>query len=291
MEEINKTELGTKEALHNAEQYRRTITEEIEKRPLPNRAGCILERSSIFRYPKDLEALVSQSEKKIEAGEKIDLLEIGVGNMQELCSYLAAIKKVSDANGKELVDCLNTTIVELRPREEISPNFNLGKQLGFLLSEEQKKNAPAIKPPKDYVESFDYDKDTGTYKFSEDIREYIMNKINDQETAKFSTAIESYLETNSKEYDIVACNSVLPYLGAFGELYPNPLVNWDDQFSEFLSVLKKILKAVRKDGILIIHVDKKSGDTNGVGAQRVLELVPNFSADFTEIGPAIYRKN
>ena len=77
------------------EKYEAIIRETIKNRPGNMASGIKLEYSTFFRYPKDIKIVASFVEKKILTREKINLLEIGVGNLQELSSYLAAIKKNS----------------------------------------------------------------------------------------------------------------------------------------------------------------------------------------------------
>lgn len=279
--------------------YEATIKDVIEKQPKNTTSKIKLEYSTFFRYPKDTEIISSFIEKKILAGDRTSLLEIGVGNLQELFSYLAAIKKMADLHNKTLEECLGVEIVELCKKESINMEFSLKKPYGIFRNKNLFENSQSIKPPKEYASSFYFDEKDGVYKFSFDIQEYVNKIISNKNTAHFSTSIEDYLIHSKNQTDIVACNNVLQYLGGFGVIYSNPL-NKDGLFNKdteniditkFQQIVKGIIKRVKDGGLLIMHVDTKKGDIEGSGAEAILNSLEGFLLNFTKISSGIYQRN
>ena len=270
----------------NAKDYQALINKSIASIKSKEKvAGVKLERSAFFRYPEDTKVIENFMEGKILAGEKIEFLEIGVGNFQELSSYLAAIKKVADINGKTLHDCVSTEIVELQSKEAITPKFSFG--ISWLSKE-------ALKPPADYVQTTYFDKEDGTNKFSPDIQEYVRETISNPGLAHFSTSVEDYLSHTEKQVDIVACNNVLQYLGAMGSSYNNPVSSGKIEgfnYTLFDKVVNDITKRVKEGGLLIMHVDGTNNDKEGEKAEPLLQSLEGFSLNFTKIAPGIFQRN
>ena len=281
-----------------AGRYKETVQSVIDNQRSRGGGKLELDRSAIFRYPHDAQEVVSLVKEKLLSREKVSLLDIGVGNLEELSSYLAAIQVVASQNHRTIKDCVNVEIVELRSAEAVQPNFNLGKEGGAFLPDDQKKNAPAIKPPQEYTEAFVLDSEQGGYCFSQEIQGYLKDITNNPQIAHFFTSLEDYLgDSDGQSFDVVACNNVLQYLGGVGTFFLNPFTppsfikESPELYEEFFTVLKKITKLVVPGGLLIIHVDRKSGDRRGENAKQILELLPGFSAEFTEVAPAIYKRN
>lgn len=269
----------------NAKDYEALIQKKIENLPSQTNSGVTLERSDFFRYPEDAKVIEGFVSEKILAGEKVGLLEIGVGNFQELSSYLAAIKKVADLNGKTLQDCVSTEIVELKDKESVNTKFSFGKSW---------LTKAAIKPPENYPKSFYFDEAEGVNKFTPDIQEYVIGTISNPGLAHFSTSVEDYLAHSEKQVDIVACNNVLQYLGAMGLSYNNPTSGGKIEgfdYTSFDKVLADIAKRVKEGGLLIMHVDSKGGDKRGEKAEPLLKSLEGFSLNFKKIAPGVFQRN
>jgi len=275
--------------IERADEYEKVIKVAVENQP-----GIKLERSQFFRYPNDMNTIASFVEERIQTGEKINLLEIGVGNMEELSSYLAAIKKVADKYGRNLKDLVNTELVELRAKGSVIPNFGLGKVMGVFINSdpELSKKAPPVKPPEDYKTSFYLDEDEGVNKFAPEIQAYIEGLVSDDTKAHFGRSIEDHLAIGQGQSDVVACNNVLQYLGGMGHTYQNPFNKGPEgaDLTKFKKVVRDIAKMVKEGGLLIMHVDVKGGDRKGRGAENVLESIEGFTSAFDKVGPGIYRR-
>jgi len=234
-----------------------------------------LDRSEFFRHEKDYVFFIKLVSDAIKNGKPFKFLEIGVGNMEEPVSFLATAH--TNSEGVKLEDLVDMEIVELEKKENRSANYRLGKNLFF--------DHP-IKPPKACESSFSLI--NGEYEASNEIKEYLLRRIDDESKTHFNTPIENFAESTNIKYDVVACNNVLQHLGG-QEYYENPLKNNNGDYTRYYNELLKILNLLKEGGIIFIHTALSPTNKDG-GAEKVLTQLPNFSDDFEKLAPGIYRK-
>ena len=269
------------------------------------RAGH-LDRSHFFRYPQDTEALQKEILMLADRGKKAKILEIGVGNLEEPLSYLAAIHASLADKRKSLEDTVDLSMVELRSRSDVTlKNRGLGKtykdpvsgvKIGaaFLKPNEMRTyKAIPLEPKKDLATAFQLSPISGEYEFHPKIVSFLKEKLDDPSHGHFDTALENYLGAQQDRFDVVACNNVLQHLGG-GETYPTPLKNRymsKAKMETFYAVVTSILNRVEPGGLLIMHTDGKTlSDTKGLLTDTILPDVKLYKREFRKEGTGLYRR-
>ncbi len=259
-----------------------------------------IDRSKFFRYPQDLLVIESEAERILKTPWKLDMLEIGVGNLEESVSYVGAVGRAAAKSGKSIEDALTLSMVELRKRSDVQARYSLGKQptqgvgLAFL-SDAQKQTTPLkpISPPPGTEDLFTLSTQSGEYEFRGDIRAMVDTTMNDPAHSSFGTPVEEFLVQNRRQYDVVACNNVLQHMGGI-EGYDSPYKNPGkpmEAYTLYLKHLLRLLESVRPGGVLILHTDGSTiSDTKGRATATVVSLIDGFSQQFEEISPGIFRR-
>lgn len=280
--------------------YRASLEAAGERSPM--KAGH-LDRSHFFRYPQDTEALQNEISVIVNVDKKAKILEVGVGNLEEPLSYLAALYTHLSGTGKSLDESIDLTMVELRSRSDVGPtNKGYGKtykdpgsqaKIGaaFLTPDQRGAyQAFPLEPPKDLKGAFQLSAASGEYEFHPDIVLFLEKQLADQSHAYFETPLENYLGSHQDRYDVVACNNVLQHLGGRGA-YPTPL---KDRFTPrskmetFYGVVTSVLDRVGPGGLLIMHTDHK--DTKGLATDVIFKDVALYKREFRKEGDGLYRR-
>ncbi len=258
-----------------------------------------LDRSKEYRYRTDYPVLTDEAASQLEAGKPLTILDIGVGNMEEPLSYLAAISRASDQAGISLQEASRLAMVDIREAEQIHPTYSRGKMSagglgGAFLTDEMKKHEQMIpvKPPQGFESAYRFSSESEEYEYRDDIKNFLKDTVNDKKRSHFGTPIETFLESSDERYHIVACNNVLQHLGGKG-IYPTPFKkDTHDDLSQFYSIVEKILDRVEPGGMCIMHTDGADPtDTKGRATKKILEEVPFFHQEFKEVADGIYRRH
>lgn len=259
-----------------------------------------IDRSKFFRYPQDLTVIESEAERILQTPWKLEMLEIGVGNLEESVSYVGAVGRAAAKQGKSLEDALTVSMVELRERADVRARYSLGKMptqgVGLAFLSEKQKQSTSLKPippPPGTEDLFTLSSQSGEYEFRSDIRNVVSEAMNNLTRSSFGTSVEEFLTQNNRRYDIVACNNVLQHMGGI-EGYDSPYKNPGKPMEAYTLYVKhvlRLLESVRPGGVLILHTDGANmSDTKGRATATVVHLIEGFSEQFEEIGSGIFRR-
>lgn len=241
--------------------------------------GYELERSQFFRHKYQYEIFDNELDKKLKEKDQVNFLTIGIGNLEEPLSFLSVAEKHAQEQEQNIQDILDLKMVDIRDKDEIKTEKNLGKDAFGNIRE----------PDQAYKKSFDIiktGKNKGEYQFNDNITTYISKKFNDPNKTKLNTPVEEFLnEHGNKKYDFVACNNVLQWLGYN---YDNPLKSGaenkkEKNFQEFYQNIKKITDLVEPNGLLFIELPKSN-------MLKIINKVPEFKDKFEKIKKFTYRR-
>lgn len=268
------TSNADKSGINDVSEYRRSLIAAGE-----NSLAASLDRSEYFRHKKDFELFADEVKKARQEGRKISMLDVGVGNLQEPISYLAAV--FSESAGKKIDDLVDLEIVEIRDRESLKEKYSLGKQM-----------FSPDKPvqPKMYKDSFVLVE--GQYVPQPEIKEYLEQRLSDQTKSHFGTAIENFSRAAKTQYDVVSCNNVLQHLGGT-EGYWSPFKNASqNNFERYYEEVRRIMHLVKEGGIIFLHTPAPGNqlDTKSKGTSVILKNIPELSEEFDEVVPGVYRR-
>ena len=265
-----------------------------------------LERSNIFRYPKDNAVLSQEFSEAVQEGRRENVLIIGIGNLEEPLSYMAMAERAGRTQGKPISEIADLTMVDIRPAEEVAPKYGLGKiyesstgiKLGGAFMTEQTKGQfteKARTPEAEYEDVFVYNEISGEYEFNDQIKEFVSQNVQNPEKTHFNTPIESYTAKHpNDQYDIVACNNVLQHLGGVSQ-YKSPFREIGlppESYQDYLNVVKGVVNKVKEGGTLIIHTGGSTKELSPMeeNGDEVLSWIPEFNDQFEQVQKGVYRR-
>lgn len=265
-----------------------------------------LERSKIFRYPKDNALLNQEFSEAGKEGRRESVLVIGVGNLEEPLSYMAMAERAGRAQGKSVSEMADLSMVDIRSSAEIVPKYGLGKvyespagvQFGGAFVTEETRDQytkKARKPNSGYEDIFTYNEQSDEFEFKKEVREFVNQAVRNPEKTHFNTPIESYIEDHPDEqYDIVACNNVLQHLGGSSQ-YKSPFREAGlplGSYEKYFNVVKGIIGKVSPNGLLFIHTggSVKGFDPVSENGDEVLAWIPEFNDQFERVQKGVYRR-
>mgnify|MGYP001567477580 CR=1 FL=1 len=257
-----------------------TYLEELEWRGRGVLGTPNLDRSKAFRYREDGPALQGALRERIAVGEKLSVLDIGVGNMEEPLSYLAHLYVEAAQQGRSLADVVDVELVEVRPREQIAMDASLGINMF---------DQP-IAPRDDVRDAFV--QQGHEFVFRPEIVELLAQTMDNPDKAHFATPVETVMDSATTTYDVVACNNVLQHMGGV-EGYATPLKDKgrpESDYQEYYRQVSRILESVKPGGTLIMHTDGINvTDTKGMLTEQILNKVKLFS-EFEKSDRGIFRR-
>lgn len=265
-----------------------------------------LDRSKIFRYPKDANALRAEARERVDRERPITMLIVGVGNGEEPLSYLSALRSELHSTGGTLQRSVDMHLVDIRPHEDINVQYGLGQVAGGVLGKAFLSAVPGAagrmvpaEPPKGMDDAFTLNADGKEYVFHEDIRGAFEAAMADPERAHFRMPVENFVarEPATMRFDIVACNNVLQHLGGiegYASPFKNPATDPNEDspdYSRYIQTVRGILDRVAPGGLLIMHTDGATpGDTKGLATQTALDLLPEFTEQFETLQRGVFRR-
>lgn len=262
-----------------------------------------MDRSEFFRYPKDSDIIKSLIREAFLRGEKCNSLIIGVGNMEEPLSFLALAQQVANGEGKSLEELIDLEIVEIRPLDQIQPEYGLGKIYGggagiskaFLTEETlaQYQERPRLPNP-EYADIFAYNDQSQEYQFSDEIIAFLQKITADEAKGHFGTAVEDFVLEDRLQHDLVVCNNVFQHIGGISQ-YKSPFRDRGlptEQYATFLSVVRGVLGKVKPGGTLISHTEGSIANGEDPfakhGSKEIFSLIDDFDTQFSRIQDSVY---
>ena len=247
-----------------------------------------LDRSQVFRHPKDLDVLGEEFETlapRIKAGGNIKVAQIGVGNGEEGLSHLSGISQKLPPKAS-LKDSVALDLYDVRGAGEITVKSGVSNRIAT-----NPRYAEYFSPPK---------AKGGEHEFKPEVQKVLKNSIAKSEQAGLLGKPIEITAPGAPEYDVVCCNNVFQHMGSRGLLiperrsltyYPSPnnrYVSKTETFPEFKENAKQILGMVKPGGLFIAHTPGMCKPEVSTDFLKGIEL---FDKHFTEIKPGIYRRN
>lgn len=257
---------------------------------VPSNASA-LDRSHLFRHPKDYSFLKAYLEKKYlecpaSEWKALETLVVGVGHLQEPLSIFATSSETAKGLGYKgykvnPAELLKLNLLDLRSLDEIEPDYSFGKGYKIagqvvsaaFLTEEQKKTMPEGPLKPSFISEFPsaFEIKNGEYQFNQEIQNQATEAM---ARGRFNTRIQDFLKANVSQYPLIFFNNIITHLGSEGEQVTYDLTT----------------KSLESGGIIFMHHAGDIFDSKSIrGAKKLIEGNPRFS-HLEEISPAIYRR-